>query len=30
VVLSTPQAGALEISRQGDGVFVRKANAVSN
>src|SRR6202048_2586422 len=30
VVLSTPQAGALEISRQGDSVFVRKANAVSN
>jgi hypothetical protein len=30
VVLSTPQAGALEISRQGDGVLVRKANAVSN
>lgn len=30
VVLSTPQAGAFEISRQGDSVFVRKANAVSN
>ncbi len=30
VVLSTPQAGALEISRQGDSVLVRKANAVSN
>jgi hypothetical protein len=30
VVLSTPQAGALEISRQGDSVLVRKANAISN
>ena len=30
VVLSTPQAGALEISRQGDSVLVRKASAVSN
>jgi hypothetical protein len=31
VVLSTPhQAGALEISRNGDSVFVRKAKAVSN
>jgi hypothetical protein len=31
VVLSTPQAaGALEISRNGDSLFVRKANAVSN
>jgi hypothetical protein len=30
VVLSTPQAGALEISRHGDNVLVRKANAVSN
>jgi len=30
VVLSTPQAGALEISREGDSVLVRKANAVSN
>ena len=30
VVLSTPQAGALEISRKGDSVLVRKANAVSN
>ena len=30
VVLSTPQAGALEISREGDSVFVRKANAASN
>ena len=30
VVLSTPKSGALEISRQGDGVFVRKANAISN
>jgi hypothetical protein len=30
VVLSTPQVGALEISRQGDTAFVRKANAVSN
>jgi hypothetical protein len=26
VVLSTPQAGALEISRQGDSVLVRKDN----
>jgi hypothetical protein len=31
VVLSTPdQAGALEISRKGDSVLVRKANVVSN
>lgn len=31
VVLSTPhQAGALEISRNGDSVLVRKAKAVSN
>jgi hypothetical protein len=31
VVFSTPhQADALEISRKGDSVFVRKANAVSN
>jgi hypothetical protein len=31
VVLSTPQqAGALEISRKGDGVLVRKAAAVTN
>ena len=30
VVLSTPRAGALEISRQGDSVLVRKANAVAN
>jgi hypothetical protein len=30
VVLSTPQAGALEISREGDSVLVRKANAISN
>jgi hypothetical protein len=31
VVLSTPQAaGALEISRNGDSLFVRKANAFSN
>jgi hypothetical protein len=30
VLLSTPQTGALEISRQGDSVFVRRANAVSN
>jgi hypothetical protein len=31
VVLSTPhQADALEISRNGDSVLVRKANAVSN
>ena len=31
VVLSTPhQADALEISRQGDSVFVRKAKSVSN
>ena len=30
VVLSTPQAGALEISREGDSVIVRKAKAISN
>jgi predicted aconitase len=31
VVLSTPhQAGALQISRQGDSVLVRKAAAVTN
>ena len=31
VVLSTPQqAGAIEISRKGDSVLVRKANAASN
>lgn len=31
VVLSTPyQPDALEISRKGDGVLVRKVNAVSN
>jgi hypothetical protein len=31
VVLSTPhQSGALEISRNGDSLVVRKANAVSN
>ena len=31
VVLSTPhQAGALEISRNGDSLLVRKAKAVSN
>src|ERR1700739_1942111 len=31
VVLSTPdQTGALEISRNGDSVVVRKANALSN
>jgi hypothetical protein len=31
VVLSTPrQSGALEISRNGDGLTVRKANALSN
>ena len=30
VVFSTPQAGALEISRNGDSVLVRKAKAVSN
>lgn len=31
VVLSTPQpAGAIEISRNGDGLFVHKAKAVSN
>ena len=31
VVLSTPQpAGAVEISRNGDSLFVRKAKAVSN
>ena len=31
VVLSTPQqAGAIEISRNGDSVLVRKANAATN
>jgi hypothetical protein len=31
VVLSTPQqAGAIEISRKGDSVLVRMANAASN
>jgi hypothetical protein len=31
VILSTPyQADALEISRKGDGVLFRKANAASN
>ena len=31
VVLSTPlQAGALQITRKGDSLLVRKANAVSN
>jgi hypothetical protein len=31
VFLSTPhRASAIEISRQGDSLFVRKANAVSN
>ncbi len=31
VVLSTPQqADAIEISRKGDSVFVRKANAATN
>jgi hypothetical protein len=31
VVLSTPQpAGAIEIGRKGDSLFVRKANAASN
>jgi hypothetical protein len=31
LVLSTPQqAGAIEISRQGDSALVRKANAVTN
>jgi hypothetical protein len=31
VIFSTPrQAGALEISRNGDSVLVRKAKAVSN
>lgn len=31
VVLSTPhRAGALEITRKGDSLLVRKANAVSN
>jgi hypothetical protein len=31
VVFSTPQqAGALEISRNGDSVLVRKAKAISN
>jgi hypothetical protein len=31
VVLSTPQqAGVIEISRKGDSVLVRKANAASN
>ena len=30
VVLSTSRAGALEISRKGDSVLVRRAKAVSN
>jgi hypothetical protein len=31
VVLSTPQqAGAIEISRKGDSVLIRKANAATN
>ena len=31
VVLSTPQqAGAIEISRNGDAVFIRKANTATN
>ncbi len=30
VAFSTPQAGALEISRNGDSVLVRKAKLVSN
>jgi hypothetical protein len=31
VVLSTPQqAGAIEISREGDGVLIRKANTATN
>jgi hypothetical protein len=30
VVLSTPQSGGLEISRNGDSVLVRSANAASN
>jgi hypothetical protein len=30
VAFSTPQAGALEISRNGDSVLVRKAKSVSN
>jgi hypothetical protein len=31
VALSTPQqAGAIEISRNGDAVFIRKANAATN
>jgi len=30
VAFSTPQAGALEISRNGDSVLVRKARSVSN
>ena len=30
VILSTPQKGALEISRKGDSVLVRKADPVSN
>lgn len=31
VLLSTPQqAGAIEISRKGDGVLVRKANVTTN
>lgn len=30
VVLSTARAGAIEISRQGDGVVVRKATTITN
>jgi len=30
VAFSTPQAGALEISRNGDSVLIRKAKSVSN
>jgi hypothetical protein len=30
VAFSTPQQGALEISRNGDSVFVRKAASVTN
>jgi hypothetical protein len=30
VAFSTPQAGVLEISRNGDSVLVRKAESVSN
>jgi hypothetical protein len=30
VILSTPRAGALEISRNGDSILVRNANVASN